>query len=272
VNPGFFVIATIRGSQRDLTPALASRFLSYEVCPTTGRAGLEQLVKCYASAPQSLLPPLLSRTESDSIRQAVALSLGETLSSDTTVVQIYELLRSEPLVRTCDAKFRVGAVSEILKAFRAWRTFRTRFAEWAALPRADQLVEVRNALKVLCKIILMDKGSSCPAEELLAGEENWPVTYQQLQTVGQGAEKTFTVVGSRKNVMNLMATCITCGLTLVQEGPAGVGKTKMVEVMNQLVSTVDAHDIAPKALEVINFSKNTTIQDIAGYGDIEVYT
>jgi hypothetical protein len=207
------------------------------------------------------------------MRQAVALSLGIPPPADTTVAQIYKLLRSEPLVTTCHAKFRVGAVSEILKAFRAWRSFRsdpgriTRFVEWSTLPREKQMVEVRNALKVLCKIILMDKGSSCPAEELLVGAEYWPVSYHQLQTVGQGAENTFTVVRSRENVMNLMATCIACGLTLVQEGPAGVGKTKMVEVMNQLVSTagVDADDMAPKALEVINFSKNTTIQDIAGY-------
>ena len=157
VAQGFFVIATIRGSQRNLTPALASRFLSYPVCPSTGPAGMEQLVKCYLS-------------DFDAQRQH------------------YFEERVREVIKPIKNKFPIGPVSDILKAFRAWWRFSLRTVGTPE-PQTE-----RNAMVVISRILLMGSEPSL-AEELVNSGEEWPVSYTQLLKTSQAVGQQHFVYG-----------------------------------------------------------------------------
>ena len=82
---------------------------------------------------------------------------------------------------------------------------------------------------------------------------------------------------SRRAALEVVLTCIKCAVPLVLEGPAGVGKTKLVEVAYQLLAggvddgkrggeqdrDLERRRRLPK-VPTVQFSKSTTLQDVVG--------
>ena len=129
VQPGFYVVCTTRGSQHDLTPALASRFTAVQwggeaeggggdggnAAKLTGAVGFDALVDGYTAA-------LHEAGGGAAAREAVRSAL------------------SVPLLATSDGvrRYSVGHTAHVLRAVARWWVFTTSPAPFGRGVRVDE--------------------------------------------------------------------------------------------------------------------------------------
>ena len=96
-----------------------------------------------------------------------------------------------------------------------------------------------------------------------------PVTLADLRPeltcadVSEATGFTFTLSHrSRHTALHVVLSCIHCGVPLILQGVAGVGKTRLVEVAYGLLEPNGRQ--RPSRVPTVQFSRSTTLQDLVG--------
>ena len=247
-RPGFHVICTSRTTHHSLTPALSSRFLSVrwggdsiEPNKWTGLGGFEALVRTYTC---DLVQNHHERVVTDSVRTALQQELQ---------------LSEKP------QRYSVGEVAFVLRALRAWWYFMTSPLPFGRKEPVSAVVErVGRAAHDIAKLLHRAPSSSfdLPLHLPLSLRDVRPELNDEAVYNATGFALSGTSTpGSRRWTLDLVLTGIKCAIPLILEGPAGVGKTKLIEVAYRLDQrTRDA----PPSMPMVQFSKSTTLQDLIG--------
>ena len=255
VAEGFYVICTSRESQHALTPALASRFLAVAWGDEAEGAGdklvgqlsFEALVLHYTRAAAGGVAAVAAR-------EAISTALGARYQPpEATRQTVGEVCMVPEATRPT---FRLGEMCMVLRAIGRWWSFmssheRLRTAAAARAPHAAAALAS----------LLGGQRPTDPAE--------LPITLADLRPeltcadVSEATGFTFTLSHrSRHTALHVVLSCIHCGVPLILQGVAGVGKTRLVEVAYGLLEPNGRQ--RPSRVPTVQFSRSTTLQDLVG--------
>ena len=267
VHPGFYVVCTSRASQHDLTPALASRFLSVawggeDGTPhkLTGAAGFDALVDGYTNK-------LSGSGGGNAVREAVRTALAAPL----------RLTPQTSGGASPPARYPVGETAFVLRTVAHWWAFTTAPPPFGrGLQSAHAADGVGDAATAIASLLTARSSTETDQTAACDGSPTLPVRLQDVHP-GMSDDAVYALTGfsiaaqaarlddTRRRALDVVLTCIKCAVPLVLEGPAGVGKTKLVDVAYRLLAADGAHTTPrPDSVPTVQFSKSSTLQDVVG--------